>query len=194
MDSRVLDVIIDSVQDCPLFDDKHTEVFEQYGQRVNRVSQLTDFFATMLRMCIIHLFLVKHLRIINALLLFCLLLAWAAMDFLHFHIVVFLHFAQFEGDILQPRRQNRLHVLTDYIDKVSKSNHQPKKIQNSSLTLLVWAHGRLRLAQFFQLHVALLDQTRDRSCKLYCLKLYGRSIREKWVLDPLHMQLLKGFH
>ena len=91
----------------------------------------------MLRVCIIHLLLVKHLRVIDTLLFFRLLLARAAMDLLHFHIVVFLHFAQFESDILQPRRQNRLHVLTDYIEKVSKSNHQPKKIQKLTLTLLV---------------------------------------------------------
>ena len=61
MHSRVFDVIIDSVQDCSLFDDKDTEVFEQHGQRVNRVGQLADFFVTMLRVCIIHLLLVKHL-------------------------------------------------------------------------------------------------------------------------------------
>ena len=91
----------------------------------------------MLRVCIIHLLLVKHLRVIDTLLFFRLLLARAAMDLLHFHIVVFLHFAQFESDILQPRRQNRLHVLTDYIGKVSKSNHQPKYIQKLTLTLLV---------------------------------------------------------
>ena len=60
---------------------------------------------------VVELFLVEHLRLINALLSLRLLYATTPMQLLNFHVVVFLHLTQLKRDILQPRRQDRLHIF-----------------------------------------------------------------------------------
>ena len=60
---------------------------------------------------VVELFLVEHLRLINALLSLRLLYATTPMQLLNFHVVVFLHLTQLKGDILQPGRQDRLHIF-----------------------------------------------------------------------------------
>ena len=71
---------------------------------------------------VVEVFLVEDLRLVNALLSLSLLYATTPMQILNFHVVVFLHFAQFKGNILQPCGQYRLHIPANYaIEKRQKN-------------------------------------------------------------------------
>ena len=61
----ILNVVVDSVKNCALLNDKDAEVFEKNGEWVNRVCELANFFATVLSCHIVQIFLIKYLRVIN---------------------------------------------------------------------------------------------------------------------------------
>ena len=132
---RILNIVVDSVQDCALLDYEHAEVLEKDRQWVYWICQFTDFFASMFGLNVVEVFLVEDLRLVNALLSLSLLYATTPMQLLNFHVVVFLHLSQLKCDILQSCGQDGLHIFPN---------------------LLIRRFWCFRAAQLFQLQVTLL--------------------------------------
>lgn len=98
VDNCILDIVINPVQNCSLFDDEDGEIFEKNSKRVNGVCQLVNFLAAVLgafHLC--HVFFQRQALVCNCLVL----LSSTSMQLLHLHIVILLHFAQCEGNVLE---------------------------------------------------------------------------------------------
>ena len=106
-------IVVYSVENGSLFDDKDAEVFKEDGKWVNGIRKLVDLFTPMwLHDDLEVFFLFQNLWLVDR----WLNLRWRfiAMEFLDLEAVLFLDSAQLKSCVLELCRQYRLHILPDY--------------------------------------------------------------------------------